>query len=401
MYNVVKALASIIYNIFRILYFMKMFKFIVDAYERNAASLLQCSSNSGFNENRLSLRKQESKRSNPDSPRMNPVNEKEDLSPRKRYLPNSAEGVDSQRTLNKLIIRAESGELELHKKFDKREFSCIECESNVLGQGVHGIVYRGEYKSTTVAVKKIKLTGMNERDWKKLRREVAIMSLVSHRNVATCQAACIAPNEANGYIITELFEKGNLEELINSELDSWGLAKSLIISQGIAEGMRYLAYCGIIHRDLKPANILITKDYTPVITDYGLSRALSFDKVGKMTIDVGTPMYMAPELFKATGNVNYGSEVDVYSFGVIFWQLVTKQEPYSDFDEGVYTFKELVYEGLRPKLIEGLPPTYNEFIADCWHKDPLARPNFTDIVKNLSTFSESCEESEKSIQSDT
>jgi len=347
------------------------------------------------------MRKQDSKRSNPDSPRMNYSDEREDISPRKKYLPNLAEDVDSQRTLNKLITRAESGELELHKKLEKREFSCIESDSNLLGQGVHGIVYRGDYKGTKVAIKKIKLPGMNEREWKKLRREVAIMSLVSHRNVATCQAACISPNDTNGYIITELFEKGNLEELINSELNSWGLAKTLTISQGIAEGMRYLASCGIIHRDLKPANILMTQDYTPVITDYGLSRALSFDKVCKMTIDIGTPMYMAPELFKATGNSNYGSEVDVYSFGVIFWQLVTKQEPYSDFDDGVYTFKELVFEGLRPKLIEGLPANYNDFIADCWHKDPLSRPKFTNIVKDLSVFSAECnEESEKSIQSD-
>jgi len=301
-------------------------------------------------------------------------------------------------TLNKLIIRAETGELELHKKLDKRDFSYSESDSTLLGQGVHGVVYRGDYKGTKVAIKKIKLTGMNEREWKKLRREVAIMSLVSHRNVATCQAACIVPNEPNGFIVTELFERGNLEELINSELNSWDLEKALTISHGIAEGMRYLASCGIIHRDLKPANILMTKDYTPVITDYGLSRALSFDKFCKMTIDIGTPMYMAPELFKATGSSNYGTEVDVYSFGVIFWQLTTKQEPYSDFDDGVYTFKELVYEGLRPKLTEGIP-NYNDFICNCWHKDPAYRPKFTNIVKDLTHFIDKCfEESAKSIQ---
>jgi len=81
---------------------MKMFKFVVDAYERNAASLLQCSSNTGLNEYR-SFRKQDSKRSNPDS-QITSSEDKEELSPRKRFFPNLEEDVDSQSILICYII---------------------------------------------------------------------------------------------------------------------------------------------------------------------------------------------------------------------------------------------------------------------------------------------------------
>jgi len=285
-----------------------------------------------------------------------------------------------------LVVRAEKGEIRLHSKIDKSKLICSESPADMIGKGASGVVFKGTYKGEPVAVKKVKLVGMDERDWKYLRREVAIMSLVSHPNVVSCRAANISPKQENGYLIVKLFEKGTLEDLMRKELSKWGIKRALLIAKDVADGMFYLASCGVIHRDLKPANVLVDSNYSAMISDYGISRAINFaGSEGNMTLGVGTPIYMAPELLKE-GNKNYANEVDVYSFGIILWQLLTKKEPYTDFRGAIFDFVREIVGGMRPVIDKRLDPKLNSLIERCWNGEPKPRPGFNEISKQLGDF---------------
>jgi len=289
-------------------------------------------------------------------------------------------------TLLLLVVRAEKGEIRLHTKIDESKLSFA--ENDVLGRGASGTVFKGTYRGEPVAVKKVKLTGMDDRDWKYLRREVAIMSLVSHPNVVSCRAANISKKKNEfGTLIVKLFERGTLEDLMKKELTKWGIKRFLAIAKDVADGMFYLASCGIIHRDLKPANVLVDSNYCAMISDYGISRPINFSGADMgMTLGVGTPIYMAPELLKE-GNKSYANEVDVYSFGIILWQLVTKREPYTDFRGAIFDFVREIVGGMRPPIDQNkVDPKLAELIAKCWNDQSLARPAFNEVSKKLGEY---------------
>lgn len=92
----------------------------------------------------------------------------------------------------------------------------------------------------------------------------------------------------------------------------------------------------IVHRDLKPANLLLTSNYDVKVCDFGLSKIISRCSQSYMTTQsrhtVGTPHYAAPELLK---NERFGVKVDVWSFGVVLWELVMRQRPLSHYDDAV------------------------------------------------------------------
>jgi len=227
-----------------------------------------------------------------------------------------------------------------------------------------------------------------KKKWKFLRREVAIMSLATHPNVLHCIAADISPKDALAIIILPLVEKGSLHDLLSKgETKSWSLKRSLSICAGVAKGMDYLALCGIIHRDLKPANILIDADYTARVADYGRSRAISLDDL-QMTRGVGSPIFMAPELMR-NNTRTYRTEVDVYSFGLLLWQMITQQRPYRDFTGGVADFVRLMADAALPRpLIDNniIPPELGTIIEQCWAENPQSRPTFGQVAKILEDF---------------
>jgi len=215
------------------------------------------------------------------------------------------------------------------------------------------------------------------------------MSLVSHPNVVNCIAAKISDKTDEGMLILNYFENGSLENMINTKaLSSWTIKKIFILARGIAYGMSYISSCGIIHRDLKPANILIAKDYTPLISDYGVSRTINLleGRELAMTLGVGSPIYMCPELLQESTKT-YGSEVDVYSYGIILWQLLTKRMPYYDTKFNIITaFVEAVISGKRPTIDTTLKSAYNGLIEKCWSKNGNERPKFDVIIVSLNEF---------------
>jgi serine/threonine protein kinase len=147
--------------------------------------------------------------------------------------------------------------------------------------------------------------------------------------------------------------------------------------------MNYLHHCHppIVHRDLKSSNLLVDKNWTVKVADFGLSRLKNTtfltSKSGK-----GTPQWMAPEVLR---NEYSNEKSDVYSFGVILWELATEQIPWI----GLNPMQVVGAVGFMNQLLqipEGLNPRWTSMIESCWRSDPNSRPSFQDVTEQLKDF---------------
>lgn len=134
----------------------------------------------------------------------------------------------------------------------------------------------------------------------------------------------------------------------------------------------------ILHGDLKPANIMLDQYEQIKITDFGLSRALR-TAATKIRHGRGTPLWMAPEQFMS---IEYTIAADVYSFGIILWQIFTQEHPFPD-KKTIEDLKIAIMNGERPEISDRMIPELANLIRRCWHMDPGQRPQFSEISKEL------------------
>ena len=151
-----------------------------------------------------------------------------------------------------------------------------------------------------------------------------------------------------------------------------------IIAIGISYGMTFLHKNGIIHRDLKTANIFLNSNMWPKIADFGIARFEGKNK--NLTEAIGTPQYMAPELISST---SYDLKVDVYSYGLILYEMCELVKPFQDMSINEI-FKKVVDRGERPPFSNKTPQILRSLIEKCWAQNPEERPSFIDIYKAFS-----------------
>ena len=163
----------------------------------------------------------------------------------------------------------------------------------------------------------------------------------------------------------------------------------------ICLGMRYLHSMNIIHRDLKLENILImstSESETSAIckiSDFGtaretdISNTITMTQSMTMTSNIGTPLYMAPEIL--SGQSHYSMKADIYSYGIVLCGLWNQQIPYSDmsFSSPAELFKGIVESGLRPSLKPDCPQPYIQLVQMCLQSNPHSRPSFDEISKTV------------------
>lgn len=202
------------------------------------------------------------------------------------------------------------------------------------------------------------------------------------------------PSQLQPTILLEYAVNGSLKEILRKEQAgigdcSWSPTKKYICLLGIADAMRYLHKKGILHRDLKQENILINEDFHPLVCDFGLSRSFSESLTKSMelsmTRNVGTPIYMAPELFE--DEEHFGPGIDVYAFAILAYEMVTGIEPYSENGKGITMAKLVrnVLTGRRPRFVDGITDPMKDLLSRCWQEDPKRRPSFEEIFNELSS----------------
>jgi len=150
-----------------------------------------------------------------------------------------------------------------------------------------------------------------------------------------------------------------------------------IMAFSVARSMDYLHSCNLIHRDLKSLNLLVNQHFEIKICDFGLSRVI--DRNQPMTANIGTVCWVAPEIF--SNKKLYTEKADVYSYGVILWELLVRKMPFED--EEAFTIPLLVAKGKRPKMPKEVPKGWDKLIKNCWHQKPAKRPSFSEIMTIL------------------
>lgn len=259
-----------------------------------------------------------------------------------------------------------------------------------IGEGAHGKVYEGRYGDRIVAIKVLN-RGRDAEERVALEgrfaREVNMMSRVKHDNLVKFIGACKDPLMV---IVSELLPGMSLRKYLGSirpnQLD---LRLALNFALDIAKAMDCLHANGIIHRDLKPDNLLLTANQKSVkLADFGLAREETVTEM--MTSETGTYRWMAPELYSTVTlrqgeKKHYNNKVDVYSFGIVLWELVTNRMPF----EGMSNLQAAyaaAFKQERPNLSDEISPELAFIIQSCWVEDPNMRPSFDQIIRMLNTF---------------
>ncbi|XP_076038121.1 uncharacterized protein LOC143023485 isoform X2 [Oratosquilla oratoria] len=234
-----------------------------------------------------------------------------------------------------------------------------------LGSGAQGAVFRGRLKSVWVAVKKVR--DIKETDITHLRK-------LNHPNVVQFKGVC---TQAPCYcIIMEYCPFGPLYNLLKDGRDIPPDKVSNWAKQ-IACGMKYLHEHKIIHRDLKSPNVLIGNNQTVKISDFGTCR--EWNDVSTRMSFAGTVAWMAPEVIR---NEPCSEKVDIWSFGVVLWELLTCEIPYRDVDNSAIIWG-VGSNSLRLPIPSSCPDGFKLIVQMCWNSKPRNRPSFKYILMHL------------------
>lgn len=272
---------------------------------------------------------------------------------------------------------------------------------HILGGGAFGQVWRGDWKGTPVAVKILSSACQSDnipaQILSSFEDEIGILSQLRHPNICLFLGVCLDP--PNRAIVTELVSASlwdglrkpvsdlfpgynyndiNTNQMVLTYWPTWAIQKVL---SGMFRGIIYLHNYAtpIIHRDLKSGNLLIDESLNVKICDFGLARLK--DYTNNMTANVGTVQWIAPEVL---GAKKYNEKVDIYSAGIIAWELMTGLCPYEGM--GVVDIAVgVVYKSLRPQMHRHFTKKHELFLSQCWEQDPNKRCSAEDALANVTT----------------
>lgn len=203
----------------------------------------------------------------------------------------------------------------------------------VLGEGGMGMVYRARQRNLDrdIALKVLRTDITAESGFaERFEREARTMARLAHPNIVTVHAS--GHSDSHYFLILELVEGGNLRQLMHKERPSPKLALS-IVGQ-VCDALAFAHEQGVVHRDIKPENILITTTGQVKIVDFGLATIGREEWAGlrltRTDQAMGTPQYMAPEQIERPLEVDH--RADIYSMGVVFYELLTGELPLGRFE---------------------------------------------------------------------
>ncbi|KAL5052402.1 hypothetical protein RYX36_033084 [Vicia faba] len=247
-----------------------------------------------------------------------------------------------------------------------------------IGLGSYGEVYRGEWHGTEVAVKRFLLQDISGESLEEFKSEVQIMRRLRHPNVVLFMGAITRP--PNLSIVTEFLPRGSLYRLLhrpNSQLDE---RRRLRMALDAARGMNYLHNSTpvIVHRDLKSPNLLVDKNWVVKVCDFGLSR-MKYSTFLSSRSTAGTAEWMAPEVLR---NELSDEKCDVFSYGVILWELSTLRQPWGGMNP-MQVVGAVGFQHRRLDIPDNVDPAVANIIRQCWQTDPKLRPTFAEIMALL------------------
>ncbi|KAJ7559742.1 hypothetical protein O6H91_04G099000 [Diphasiastrum complanatum] len=244
-----------------------------------------------------------------------------------------------------------------------------------VGIGSFGEVFRGIWRGTEVAIKLMLEQDLTKENTEDFCNEIRLLSRLRHPNVILFLGACTKPPHLS--LVTEYMHMGSLYHLVHlsgqGKKLSWRRRFKML--RDICRGMMCVHRMNIIHRDLKSANCLVDKHWSVKICDFGLSRITTGVPIQESTV-AGTPEWMAPELLR---NEPVTDKCDIFSLGVIMWELCTLKRPWEGF-QPMQVVSAVVHDNARLQVPDGL---LGKLVTDCWAEVPAARPSYDEILTRL------------------
>eukprot|EP00188_Purpureofilum_apyrenoidigerum_P004834 Plantae.Rhodophyta-Purpureofilum_apyrenoidigerum.ctg5789.p1 GENE.Plantae.Rhodophyta-Purpureofilum_apyrenoidigerum.ctg5789~~Plantae.Rhodophyta-Purpureofilum_apyrenoidigerum.ctg5789.p1 ORF type:complete len:480 (+),score=67.08 Plantae.Rhodophyta-Purpureofilum_apyrenoidigerum.ctg5789:294-1733(+) len=306
----------------------------------------------------------------------------------------SVTDADSLQSLNTLRSSSLASGFASNALLDWKELTTLD----LIGRGGFGNVYRGVWRGTPVAVKEV-FYGDATQDTllENFVREAGIMSRLRHPNIVLYIGLSVLQNRTIS-LVTELMEQGNLFHKLHGKvsdedgnedyLTEMNMERRLRCALNAIRGLNYLHRCSppIVHKDFKSLNLLVAADWTVKVADFGLSSIKLNSHISSNF--GGTPEWSAPEVLR---NERHGLPCDIYSFGVVLWEIVTRKVPYEGL-RGIQISYLVASRGERLpranpgdkcKIGDQLLDQMNELIMDCTDHEPTARPTAEEVLARL------------------
>nr|QCT83298.1 RAF proto-oncogene serine/threonine-protein kinase [Channa argus x Channa maculata] len=252
-----------------------------------------------------------------------------------------------------------------------------------IGSGSFGTVYKGKWHGD-VAVKILKVTDPTPEQFQAFRNEVAVLRKTRHVNILLFMGYMTKDNLA---IVTQWCEGSSLYKHIHVLETNFKMIQLIDIARQTAQGMDYLHAKNIIHRDMKSSNIFLHEGLTVKIGDFGLATVKArWSGSHQVEQPSGSILWMAPEVIRMQDNNPYSFQSDVYSYGIVLFELMTGELPYSQIanrDQIIFMVGRGYLSPDLSKLYKNCPKAMKRLVADCIKKSKDERPLFPQILSSI------------------
>jgi tRNA A-37 threonylcarbamoyl transferase component Bud32 len=257
---------------------------------------------------------------------------------------------------------------------------------SVIAQGGMGKIFKAiDIRSKKVVIMKQLIIADKEVLVKRFKREADIMLSLNHKNIVSVYD--YLKKGSSYFIIMEFVDGVSLEDLIKKRGMIEPLTALLIFNE-VCQGLKYAHDRKIIHRDIKPNNVLVAKTGAVKLMDFGIAKSLQEDDEGltKTGVVMGTPAYMSPEQLISTKYVD--SLTDIYSMGVMFYQMVTGKRPYSADFTAENLHKISIGDYVHPRQLNPDLPEYCVYIVKkaMHHKKEKRVQDLKELIDHMSRY---------------
>lgn len=256
--------------------------------------------------------------------------------------------------------------------------------STVLGRGAMGTVWRGEGPQGPVALKVLRPHLAHDPDLvARFVQERSALLRLDHPNIVRVRDL-VADGDVLA-LVMDLVEGADLRSLLRTN-GPLAPRDAVTLVSSVADALAAAHSCGVVHRDVKPENVLTRPDnggIHPLLTDFGVARLSDAPGMTSTNMVVGTPNYLAPELYSGTPVT---SAVDVYATGILLYELIAGQTPFAA-DNAFAVMRRHTEES--PRRLAGVPERLWGLLERCLAKDPTRRPTAAELAALLRADTES------------